>query len=407
MNSRILYISSNQNFDGNKVINSEKYMSFYQLLVKIEILLFTFFLGFGLFDPFGTEGLYFTVLTFIMLCSILLWPQLLKNLRLFSVQILQLLSISFIFIGMDLIHSQNLPIDVSINVKYWGAIIVFGFLSCVFYANPRFCLCSTLVFSISCSLIAILYGLGSFSSLMDVINGRLIIFGENPNSISTRMSISFIIIFYHVLVNPLKLKAYRYLLLLALPSLFYMVVDTASKGSFLILIIGMIVVLFSSHIKRKILIGSMLIVFSIGLPIFISYLESTSLFARYTDQELTTGRSTIWKVVIDIFMDHPLGVGEAGFFYEMADRFTYKDAHNLFLYILACGGVFAFVLFLIFLQKLFKNAIVTAKNGDWFSLILLLFMMLIAFKTGGVLTYLIMWYFFAVVNGLSMKQSND
>ena len=290
------------------------------------------------------------------------------------------------------------------NFKYFAAIIIFWFLSFYFRLFPKVGLYSVLLFALSSSLIAILYELGYLSAYVNDERGRLIIFEENPNSFSSRMAIAFIIITYIIIENPLKFGKLRFFLLAMLPSLLLIVIDTGSRGSFIGLLLGAGLMVILAKINTKYKVG----LISLGVMLFFYSMQSlstTTLIERFNKEEGIGVREKIWANSMEIFYDYPFGVGESGYYVEMENRYSQKHApHNLFIYLLVTGGFIALILFFIFMKELFFKSFYTLKLGNSFLITIFIFLIFLASKTGGIFTYLIMWYLFAVVNSVSLKR---
>lgn len=367
-------------------------------VVQVLTLIFSFFLGFGKYDPFGTNGLYFDAITVVMLVSIFFSTNILKTFIRHRKNLFLLIGMGFLLFLLGVFYGST-EIEKNIfNFKYFASAIIFWFLSVSFIENKKIMYYSILLFSISCSVIALAYTFGFLNSYAEIRNGRLIIFEENPNSVSTRMAISFIISLHFIIVNPLKLKLIRLLLMVALPFLFLFIVGTSSRGSFFALGLGTLSVLYFSKISNKLKIFLAAVLLLVSISIFGFLFEST-LFERLTNADLTGGREEIWKSSIQIFYDYPFGVGENGYLHQMNMRYGMtSDTHNLFLYLIISGGFISLALFIVFLLNLFKKSLHELKKGDSLFIIIFIFFCFLMSKTGGVLTYLVMWYFFAVIN---------
>lgn len=373
-----------------------------QSITNYLTLIFSFFLGFGQFDPFGTNGFFFQILTVLLMLQIACFSDVLKSASKYKSELLLLFLIVLIFFFAGVIYGYSNFKLFPLNFKLILAIVIFWFLSYTFLLNKKLILYSCLAFSLSCTLIVILYSLGIVVPERDLNEGvRLILFGENPNSLSTRFTLSFIILLYITIENPLSLKKYRYVFLFALPLLFSAVLKSGSKGSFIFLLFGSGVLIMLSNIKNYVKFS----LFTLGLILLIysiPSIEESVVFWRFSNSSsLSTGRGDIWMHVLDIFFTYPFGVGEAGYLTEITKRYETIDTHNIFLYIMVCGGFISAILFLLFLIILLRKAIRALKNKSSFQIVLLCIILLMASKTGGVLTYLVMWYFFAVINSLS------
>lgn len=384
----------------NKIKAKERTLNFL-------VLLFSFFLGFGKFDPFGTQGLYFDILTIMVICIVLLFTDVIKEAHKYIVDLMLLFSISVILLITNLFYGYVQGDSAIFNFKYVAAITIFWLLSYIYSKDPSLCLQSILLFSLSCSIIAVIYHLGLFGSIAEVRNGRLNIFEENPNSISSRMAIAFIIIAYYVLEDPLKFKVYRVLLIVFLPFLFFFIVATGSRGSFLALVLGIGLITFFSKLPKQSKF-MLLVIAALTLHQIFVYIQDTSLIERFTVEDVTSGRGEIWSEAITIFYDYPWGVGERGYINEMILRFsTAKDTHNLYLYLLITGGWISLLFFAIFLIRLLKKAMSALYMNNSLLLVIFIFLLFLASKTGGVLTYLIMWYFFAVINSFNEAKNSS
>lgn len=376
--------------------------------LKHLVIVFSFFLGFGLYDPFGTNGLYFDLLTILSMLLIATQTKAIIKAKYFKKELLLLFAIGLVVFLADLFYGYSYAERWDTHIKYMAAIFIFWFFSFIFRENRKLALYSLLSFSISCAMIALIYSLGGFSNVSELSgNGRLIIFGENPNSVSTRMAISFVFISYLIINNPLQLGKLRYFLLMFIPSLFSFVVLTGSRGSFLAMTGGLGLLVFLSNIKfsYKMTLGALSVM---GIIFAMTFVEDSSLLERFQQENVLASRTSIWSNALQVFYDNPLGVGHGGYLNEMQQRYnSWHDTHNLFIQILVVGGVFGLVFYFLFLYRLSQKALNKLKQKQSLEMILLLFMIFIMAKTGGVITYLIMWYFLAFINGYDIKNTSN
>jgi O-antigen ligase len=305
-----------------------------------------------------------------------------------------ILSVSGLFyIG----SSYELPVY---NFKLLICIVFFVALCGYFARYPEQVHRSLLAFSLGAIVFAALV-LFVFPGVTTTVRGQLIVMGENPNSTSGRLAVSFIYIAAVCILNPLKVSKARFILLGASLPVLYLIVASGSRGSLLAVLVASAVLLLYAKIKLKYKVFGMFAVVA-SAPYFVGYLLSQDGIAdrwlSAADGD-TAGRDTIWIDAIGIFLRNPIfGTGEAGYFQEIYyKQGVYIDTHNLFLYIAVCGGFVSLGLFLMFLLSLFQKARSAARAGNVFPFVLLVYVFLIASKTGGVLTYLLMWYLFALV----------
>lgn len=295
-----------------------------------------------------------------------------------------------------------------LNSKFLLAILFFIVLSTFFSDNPKLIEVSLITFGIGAGLLSVFFSFGVLGeSAYEVRNDRLILLGENPNSLSVRISLGVLFLVWGVVENGLKLsKILRILLLFPLPFMFNLILASGSKGSF-ILCLGS-VTLYLLLLKNVSKSAKRFIVFLAviaGLFALSLFFQST-LYERFLTSDLTTGRSDIWSEALEIFMVHPMGVGEVGYKVEIYRRLgVVIDTHNLFLYLLVTGGIIALFALLYFLYNIFVKNLKKYKTEKNIIYLLIFFSIIFVMsKTGGVLSYLIMWYFFACINSSSITK---
>ena len=367
------------------------------------LLIFSFFLAFGSYDPlFSPTGSYsviiISVMLFIFIFFVMCWEIILRK---FSLSIFYLFLILYIFTFSSVAYGDaNFDKDI-FNYKFFVCILFFLALTEYLKINPKYIHYSLMMFSFGVIIFVLL--LYTFlSNGLELNNGRLLVFGENPNSTSSRFTIAFIYVVYLCFHNPFRWNLSRFNLLFLLLPVLFMVVQSGSRGSLLSLLActGVIIYLSKAGLLYKASISLIIILLT---PFFVDYLmENGNMYQRLMDSFVnggTAGRDVIWNAAIDIIMENPLfGVGEAGYFDEVTAILGYPiDTHNILLYVAACGGISSLILFLLFYFELISIAYAKLKTKDVIPFALLLNITLIALKTGGVLTYLIMWYVFSLI----------
>lgn len=294
-------------------------------------------------------------------------------------------------------------------IKLIFCVVLFYKLPQLFIRNRKLLIYSMLIFSITCSIIALLFTLGLLEDSVVWSKGRAYIFNENPNSTSTRMLYAFIFIMYVTFQNPLRWKSIRFVLLPMSFPLLFAIMASGSRGSFLVLMacVFLYFLLMPSKtvVKKAVLItiSSCLIVYFI---VRISQSEDFSLMERLTDsieKNEDAGRTRLSEAAISIFLDNPvIGVGSVEFPKIMASKYDlYLTVHNLYWYIAATCGFAGLILFCVFLFRMIKETW-SARKRSPIAVVLLFGMLLIASKTGGALTYIVMWYVFALSYSLSI-----
>lgn len=245
---------------------------------------------------------------------------------------------------------------------------------------------------------------------------RQSLLGNNSNIIGLASSISFLIIIYLLIENPKKWNKLRYLLILFVPFLLQTIAKTGSKGAMITLGVSLITyfIVLNKPFKQKI---PLIILSLVGLIYGAFYMLQNQVLATRMESFLktgdTTGRAERWELAFDVFLDNPIfGVGENGLNYLVSENFRSYDPHNVFLYVMATGGLVASIPFFIFLYTVFKNGY-TYKPvwGTNLHLVLFLIMLMFWFKAGGGLNSKLAWAYFAFIahqpyNYLNYANSN-
>ncbi|WP_209399697.1 O-antigen ligase [Pseudozobellia sp. WGM2] len=241
-------------------------------------------------------------------------------------------------------------------------------------------------------------------------NGRLLLFGENPNSIGVKAVVAFLVVVSRLINDKLSLKK---ILLngLYIFSTLNLIILTGSRGALLSVFLGLaILILFMKiTIWKKILLTIGGIGFSI---LFLGIVMKTNpAFERRimnTIETGDTGRNDLWESSLIIIEDNLfLGVGLAGALPEMM-KYTGRliDPHNVFLYVLMTTGLFGFLFYLIFILKLWKNLHQSFKrNGRVVFLVMLAVVLFNMGKTGGAIGKIFFWFFFAILIGSTFDKN--
>lgn len=375
-------------------------------LVKNIVILFGGTLAFGEINPFfKLEGLNLSTLTAGMLLITLLDRRILnyfyRNIR----NTFPLLIVLIIFLLSSIIYGYS-PYDISyFNFKFFFAIICFNLLVSIFNVYPDLITKSLLSFSLTAIIIVLAIFLGVLDDGVVISKGRVMLYGENPNSTSTRFTIAFVYVFYYILENFRLIKGvyFKYLLICSLVPLFLIILFSGSRGALLSLLISVVAIIYFSNLKKSLKVSIFGFFILIGVYLIFHISSDYSIVERMNssinDGE-TAGRDRIWKGALDIYFNYPvIGVGEGGYYKEIYDRIgEYKDTHNIFLYLLCCGGSLSFIFFVGFLGKIFINALQSFKQRVPLQLVLFFLNFLIIIRTGSVLTYLIMWYLLAIIS---------
>lgn len=382
-------------------------------IILIFLLIFTFILAFGVFDPVFGENSIFSLIELLAVivtlgCFLGYFNIIIHR---FSRNAIYLFLLLFsLFLSSVMYGYSENPKEI-FNFKLLVCIVLYISLAFIYKKNPRFVHYSLASYSLGVIVFAILLQT-TYSNAIEMNKDRLVIFGENPNSTSARLSIAVVFLFYFAIQNPFNILFYRYIsLILSLP-IMLLVLQSGSRGSLVSMVIGCIAIIYFSNIKKTYkTIYTVLIVLAVPLVLTI-VADTGSIQDRLTDSLVEgdlAGRDVLWLATLDIIYNNfIIGVGERGYLSEMQRLVGgYRDAHNLFLYLLASGGVVAFSFFMLFYKNLIIKSYYVFRKGDVLPLVLLINVTIIAVKTGGVLTYTMLWVVFAMISSYKPFEKNE
>ncbi|WP_338213532.1 O-antigen ligase family protein [Halopseudomonas aestusnigri] len=291
-----------------------------------------------------------------------------------------------------------------INYKLVICVVFFLVLSRHFSRYPSHIYSALSAFSLGC----VLLGLGAllFTGVGEMYKGQLIVLGENPNSTSSRMAVGFVFIlscFLHGKPSRVQLMVTG----IALSVLMIVIVKSGSRGSLLAVLVSSILLAFLAPMKKHYKLVVLLLMCAGIIFLGKSLLTIDGIAERWAGalQGDTAGRSKIWGSALEIFVENPwIGVGEGGYFTEIYSKeYRFIDAHNLFIYVLVSSGLIGFLVFTVFLTWLTRNSIASLRNGEALQFVLLFNILLISAKTGGALTYLLLWFVLSMVSVKGLK----
>lgn len=389
-----------------------KAVSFTSNLTKILFFLLAFFLAFGSVNPLNLSQVrgvsdamseQFSLSPILFLCCSILavfdkqvFGKLPQMRAFWPLLLILLLSIS---LGDLFYSSTGLAEEKVFYAKL--AIAMFGFItfSLYFTANPRLLRQCLEIYAWTCSIIVVSFFLGFLNPFLFYSNGRLWLFGENPNSFSFLMGFGALSHLCSILEN----KRFALFRLFAIIAIIIFIVLCGSRGSFIICIFSMGIALVTNsnkHIVVSLLVSIAAIVI---IALFLrSRAEDITFFERMGTITEEAERSTLLSQAFSLFTERPLyGFGRHGYLIERFSRFNdFRDSHNMFISILAMGGFLGGISILSFIISLFKRA-VKVINKTAIPISFLVYIVLISMKTGDIITYSMMWYIFAIVYSYS------
>ena len=246
-------------------------------------------------------------------------------------------------------------------------------------------------------------GIGIEISREDLGGTRIGFFGMNPNNMGTFANIALVIVLAMILNPSHYFKKKTYLFVLIIPNLLSLIGLSGSRSA--IFIAGVSIITSALFLKKKFALKLFVILLASILAFFsISEIMKTEVMEKRIEKTLDSGevgeREIIWKKALEIFGDKPLfGWGKIGYEEQMIFRYgQYMDTHNIFLYVLVCGGMIGLVLYLYFLQLVVKSIRINYKLSSTIimPLIFLIYLFNVS-KSGGVIGSKYMWVLLAVL----------
>ncbi|QRX64186.1 O-antigen ligase family protein [Dysgonomonadaceae bacterium zrk40] len=371
----------------------------------IFLYIYLFSLSFENWSPWGGgTDLFRPALIFAMLYVIFSLFGLTRNfsLRYTKKFIYPSIALWLIITFSSILYSFKFPnAKFSLNYTLLACIVSFWLIYNDIYKEPK--LIKTLV------LIIIVNGI--FLSLMSFFQigidigymGRESLLGNNPNIIGLSAVISMLIIVAILIDNPLGYSNKRFFLILFLPLLLQTIAKTGSKGALLLLMIGFLAYLLIMKKKFKFKFP----LFFVGLIAFFfiyQYLLQNEVLStrwnEFIETGNTTGRSERWFFALQTFRNFPIiGVGENGLEHLPSPFIGSNEPHNVYLYVLATGGIVAFIPFIILLIRLTRS--VFQNRNIWrtvLPVVILIILLLHWFKAGGGLNSKLVWAYFAIIS---------
>lgn len=380
----------------------------------ISIITFSVVLALGTWNPISrqivvdadkVDNLLSQIVTVLFVCFLALKQMAYPNGRSSKTWGNSLILFTIVFILSSLLGMPNTyTIPMSLFAKLILDILLTRLLFDFFIRMPEYMNYSLLAFALTCTVVGLLFITGFLDSFTALNSGRMIFWGENPNSTSTRIALGALILSYYIFLNPLKWGRKRYMFTPLLLPMFLMVLASGSRGSTLLMLLSIVMMLFLGENSVQSKTVSILVITSLILfffyRIYLNYANDLAIYDRLISmtEGNDAGRNRLNKYAWEIFLDSPfIGFGSVGFTHEMHLRFGEdRTVHNLYYYILATTGIMGAIPFFYFLGYMtIKSLKIIRKHV--LPTILMVFILLLVSKTGGVLTYSLIWYLFAVV----------
>ncbi|MEY8020102.1 O-antigen ligase family protein [Muriicola sp. SD30] len=365
--------------------------------------LLVFSVTFEKWDPFqlvGTISVTF-ITTILYLAS---WVPLIgRNFRFapfkrFVIPLLLLIVVGFICSALNSEYVTELKY--AYNYRTLLLIVLMTFIAAHLYCKPK---TSPIVLNTYVASMLLVFLLVSLGNGVTFENGRLLLFGENPNIMGAKASLAFLIAISK-LINKFSIKRFIIIIAICIPFI-SLVATSASRGAFVSMFLGLTVLLYFREISafKK---WALIVFAALASGMLITYLlETNPLMAERflaTVEKGETGRNVLWDAAFNIIQDNII-IG-SGFEGVRPRMFAYSginlNPHNIFLYIFIACGLPGIILFLIFLYRLTKLLLAHFKQvGDSLNLVIFVIVIFNMSKQGGSIGKILFWFFFAVLIG--------
>jgi len=375
------------------IINLEE-ISFIIILIALLALLFGPI--FITYDVFNLKILSYILLVFGALSFITYFINKFKNRKFSKFEII--IYIMFILSLLSLLGSNNIQTSIfGFTSRYEGLLMLYTYYSLALLASTikkEYMIKTIIYMIIAIGLFNVLYGILQVNKLFEVKDMWKYARGFLGNSMSfgLLMIICYFLSLGIFINNVIKNKIINILLIAIFIIGVVISGSMAAILSFIVITIIYIIIKFRNKINKKnaIIFGFIILIF---ILIFGYFAYKNKIFNRdinnfiheiylivfkgKIDGSFGTGRIHIWKNIIKAFIKHPLfGVGIDNIPYafnppliDVVSHLAVDKAHNDFLQVLVCEGIFSFITYIVLLIKVFIN---NFKNDDSYKKMLLL-----------------------------------
>lgn len=376
-----------------------------QLLKKVNnicLFMLVFSVTFENWDPLSLKGS-ISVTYMMTVLYILSWIPFLKSiltirfLNQFVVPLAFFIVVGIISTALNSFYASSLE-DI-IHKRMFQLIILMFLLASHLIKEPELIKKVLIIFILSIVMMYMLFMAGQGVSFE---NGRILIFGENPNLIGLKSTLAFLIALGFIFYREHSLVVKGLYAMTLLPFL-NLTILSASRGALLSLFLGVLILVINlkMHLWKKLVLLAGGFMFSLGMFVYI--LETNPVF-KYrilnTVERGDIGRNDLWIAAVEAIKNNLfMGVGIPGdksIMFKYGGRFM--DPHNVFLWVLLTTGVIGFLFFMIFIfrigMELFKN-----YKSRQFSIYFIIYFMVILnmSKAGGGIGKILFWFLFGIL----------
>ena len=282
--------------------------------------------------------------------------------------------------------------DTSLFINIFAFWVIVNHFDMVNYISDK----AILSFSIGSIFLASFYLFNIGVTISE--DNRISLFGDNENFVGVKMSISIILILFIVFQNNLKLNKLRFILLIPIPIMFKLLIETGSRVSIISLLLMVLLSIYyikinKLYIKLTLLIFVFILTFIAFQFILQNQLLLLRLFSSLENKDIG-GRDVIFLEIWNQVRYYPiLGIGQTGYY----EFFGTGSPHNVLLEVFSYTGIIGLILYLYFLYDIYiiSRRVLITKN------IILPFLLIIPITglllSGQLLTLKLCWIIFAYI----------
>ena len=379
-------------------------------ITKYAFFILTVALAFGSFNPFDMRGIgsiteqveeqrgYTPLLFAACILLSLIDKNVIRNYKTFKQYYTPLLVLFVLYIFSSLVFDISTALDG--YMFYIKLLVAFtGFFSYAMYFSeyPEVLKTVCRLFGLLCAGICLMFFLGFLDGFYYFSNGRLWLFGENPNSYSFVLGFGALLLGKELLDDNKLI--YRILYAFGILLIMAYTFMSGSRGTLMFLGLSFLII-YSSYVKKHL--GASLVTVFAGVIIlnfiFSKNVEELSVLDRFSDLQSGDSREELIKNALTLFYSSPLwGYGVNGYEYMKEASFhDIRDSHNMIVSILAVSGLFGFSAIATFFKRVMTLLWIDTRN-NLFSVSLFVYVFLISMKTGGIITYSMKWFAYAII----------
>lgn len=316
-----------------------------------------------------------------------------------------LLMTSIIFLSSVIWGEATIPNHIDFFIKLMIGVVGFVTISSYFELCPKVLKVSLLIYAYTSVTILLLFFLGRLDAFSFYSKGRLWIFGINPNTFSFMMGLGAL-----YLANDLFFKGRNGIIklfnIVSILIVFLYILLSGSRGTLLFIVFSMFI-LFLPYMGKKwfLIIPVAFVVFFISSRFLESKTNDITIVERMQTIGQEDDRVELIYNALSMFADSPLyGIGRNGYVEQRLERFhDPRDSHNILVSIMVMGGMIALICYLVFLKRMYAYV---KTNKDRLALCLFVYVLLMSLKTGDVITFMLMWYVFAIAISCKSYENN-